>query len=92
MIAYAAASDVARSFLAKFNDAILFPVITLMMAVALLVFLWGCFEFIMGAGEPSARENGKRHIFWGIIGMVIMVSAYGILTIAAGTFGLTVPQ
>lgn len=92
MIAHAAASDVARDFLATLNDAILYPLITLMMAVALLAFLWGCFEFIMAAGEPDGRKTGKKHILWGITGMVIMVSAYGILTIAVGTFGLDVPQ
>ncbi len=92
MIAHAAASDVARDFLMKLNDAILYPLITLMMAIALLIFLWGCFEFIMAAGDPGARTTGKKHILWGIVGMVIMVSAYGILTIAVGTFGLDVPS
>ena len=93
MIAYAAeAADEARDFLKTFNNAILYPLITLMMAVALLVFLWGCFEFIMAAGDPGARTTGKKHILWGITGMVIMVSAYAILTIAAGTFGLDIPS
>jgi hypothetical protein len=92
MIAHAAAADVARSFLMKFNEAILYPLIALMMGVALLIFLWGSFEFIMNAGNDSARETGKRHIMWGIIGMVVMVSAYGILAIAVGTFGLDIPR
>jgi multidrug transporter EmrE-like cation transporter len=92
MIAYAAAADVARNFLMKLNDAILYPLISLMMAAALLVFLWGCFEFIMAAGDPGARTTGKKHILWGIVGMVVMVSAYGILTIAVGTFGLDIPR
>lgn len=87
MIAYAAASDVARGFLAKFNDAILYPLITLMMAVALLVFLWGCFEFIQNADNPAARTKGRKHILWGIVGMVVMASAYAILNIGAGTIG-----
>lgn len=87
MIAYAAASDVARGFLAKFNDAILYPLITLMMTVALVVFLWGCFEFIQNADNASARTKGRKHILWGIVGMLVMVSAYAILNVAAGTVG-----
>lgn len=88
MIAYAQeAEDVARGFLARLNDAILYPLITLMLAIALVVFLWGCFDFIRGASEPSVRTQGRKHILWGIIGMLVMVSAYSILTIAAGTFG-----
>lgn len=92
MIAYAAAADTAREFLGKFNTIILFPLITLMMTVALVIFLWGCFEFIRGAGNEATRSQGKKHILWGVVGMVVMVSAYAILTIAAGTFGLTVPE
>ena len=91
MIAYAAAEDVARGFLATLNEVIVYPLITLMLTVALVVFLWGSFQFITNAGVPAKREEGRKHIMWGIIGMLIMVSAYAILGIAAGTFGLDVP-
>ena len=91
MIAYASGADVARGFLATLNEVILYPLITLMLTVALIVFLWGGFQFIANAGNSGKREEGRRHIMWGIIGMLIMLSAYAILTIAAGTFGLDVP-
>lgn len=93
MIAHAAvATEVARGFLAQFNEIILYPLITLMMTIALLVFLWGCFEFIRHADNATARANGRQHILWGIVGMLVMVSAYAILTIAAGSFGLDLPS
>jgi len=92
MIAYAAASDVARGFLAKLNDIIIYPLITLMMAVALLVFLYGCFIFITNAANDGERSRGRQHILWGIVGMVVMVSAYAILTVATGTFDITIPN
>lgn len=91
MFAYAAPADVARGFLATLNDVIIYPLITLMMGVALLVFLYGCFEFIMNAGNDGARTQGKKHIMWGIVGFVVMVSAYAILEITTGTFGIYVP-
>lgn len=91
MFAYAAPADVARGFLATLNDVIIYPLITLMMGVALLVFLYGCFEFIVNAGNSGARETGRKHIMWGIVGFVVMVSAYAILEIATGTFGIYVP-
>lgn len=92
MIAYAAAADVAQGFLVKLNNAIIYPLITLMMAVALLVFLYGCFIFITNAANDGERSRGRQHILWGIIGMVVMVSAYAILAVATGTFGITVPS
>ncbi len=80
--------EVAVNFLARFNDVILFPLITLMVAVAFLFFLYGCFEYIINAGNESARAIGRQHILYGIIGMFVMLSAMGILQIAVGTFGL----
>lgn len=78
----------AASFVDKFNEIILFPTIALLSAVALLVFLWGVAEYFMNATSDQGREQGVKHITWGIIGLVIMLSAFAILKIAAGTFGL----
>lgn len=80
----------ARAFVQTLNEVILLPLIALLMGVAFLVFLWGCFEYIRGASNPTAREAGVKHITYGVIGLVIMISAYTILQLAAGTFGLTV--
>ena len=81
----------AENLVARINEVILFPLIALMIGVALLVFLWGAFQFVYGAGNDSSRETGRRHMFWGIIGFVVMLSALTILQIAAGTFGIQVP-
>jgi TRAP-type C4-dicarboxylate transport system permease small subunit len=90
MYTYAAtqAQAVAQNFLSRINDAILFPLITLMMAVALLVFLYGAFEYVRGADSEESRETGSQHLLYGVIGMLVMLSAMALLTIAAGTFGL----
>ena len=90
MYAYAAtqAQVVAQGFLSRINEAILFPLITLMMAIALLVFLYGAFEYVRGADNESSREEGSQHLLYGIIGMLVMLSALALLTIAAGTFEL----
>lgn len=90
MYAYAAsqAQVVAQGFLAKINEAILFPLITFMMALALLIFLYGAFEYVRGATSDKDREAGKRHLLYGTIGMLVMLSAFTLLTVAAATFGL----
>ena len=78
-------------FLNKINRYILNPIIVLMFAVALLVFIWGVFQFISNATENSAREDGKRNMLWGIVGMFIMVSVYGIIRVILSTFGFSGP-
>jgi hypothetical protein len=80
----------AAAFVDKINEIILFPLIVLLMAIAMLVFIWGGFQYVAGASEPAKREEGRRHLLWGVIGFLVMVSAYAILEVAARTFGIDV--
>ena len=82
----------AKSILTRIENAFLFPLIELMMAVALLVFLWGVYEYVLHADDESARSTGRTHMLYGIIGLLVMVSALAILTIATGTFGVSIPD
>ncbi len=84
----ATAASKAAEFVAKLNEVILFPLITLLSGVALLVFIIGCTQYLMNANNSSGREQGVKHITYSIIGLVIMMSAWAILSLAAGTFGL----
>lgn len=86
--AVSAAQYSAQCFVNKLNEAILFPLITLLLALAFLVFLFGLFEYVRDATSDAGREKGKQHILYGTIGMFIMLSAYAILSLAAGTFGI----
>lgn len=84
----ASPQDTARAFVKKLNQEILFPLIYLLMAIAFLVFVYGSAKYIMSSGNDSAQEEGRKHIMYGLIGLVVMVSALAILNLAAGTFGL----
>ncbi len=90
LVAYGAPVAAAQNMLGRIEDVILFPLMTLMMAVALLVFFWGMFQYVANADNETARETGKSHMLYGVIGFVVMVSALAILKIAAGTFQIQV--
>ena len=79
---------VLNQFLAKVVTQIVNPIILLLATGAFVVFLWGAFEFIRNAGDSGKREEGRRAIVWGIVGLVIIFGAYGIINLALGTFGL----
>ncbi len=83
-------------FIGKVNAAIINPLLALIFVAALFLFLWGGFVFILGVGSSEeARANGKRHMLWGVVGMVIMVSVFSILQIGLATFGVggqTLPE
>lgn len=64
------------------------PIILLLASCAFVLFLWGVFKFIQGAGDPTERSKGQKNILWGLVGLVIIFGAYGIINIALGTFGI----
>lgn len=80
------------TFLRAVSANILNPLIFLAFAVAFLVFFYGLFQFIANAGESSEHELGKRKIIYGLIGMFVMFSAYGLIRVVLGTFGVSPPQ
>jgi TRAP-type C4-dicarboxylate transport system permease small subunit len=68
------------------------PIILLLAAAAFVVFLWGGFQFIRNAGDETKRKEGRSAIFWGLIGLVIIFGAFGIINLALGTFGIAIPN
>ncbi len=78
--------------LLRINEFILNPLILLLFVLALVMFMWGIIEFLSGQDNEEAREKGKRNMFWGVIGMVIMFSVYGIIYTLLATFGIQEPD
>lgn len=72
----------------KILDNIVIPIIFLLIAVGVVYFLWGVVVFIQNADNPEKREEGYKHMIWGIIGIFIMVSARGIVNIITSTMGV----
>lgn len=77
---------VLNEFLGKVIVQIVNPIILLLSAGAFIVFIWGVFEFIVHAGDGDKRAEGKKAIAWGLVGLVIIFGAYGIINVALGTF------
>ncbi|MFC1756894.1 hypothetical protein ACFLZC_01920 [Patescibacteria group bacterium] len=63
----------------KIVEGIVNPALLLLGALAFLFFLYGLIEFIAGSESDEKRSTGKKHLVWGIIGMFIIASTYGII-------------
>ncbi len=72
----------------RIADYIVNPAIELAFAIAVVLFLYGVFEYFVKSNDPTARATGGQHILWGLIGMVIMFGVYGIINIIKGTIGV----
>ena len=79
------------SFLQRFSSVILNPIILLMFALSFLYFVYGVFKFLsldMNAVDKS-RQEARDSIIWGIVGMVIMFSVFGLIRFVLDTFGIS---
>lgn len=61
------------------------PIIMLLFAIGMVVFVYGVFQMILHADDADARSTGRQSMLWGVIGMFIMVSAWGIINLIANT-------
>ena len=69
-------------------DYIIDPALLIIFALGFLLFVYGLVEFLWKINGEGDTNEGKKHMVWGIVGMLIMVSVYGILDLIDNTFGL----
>lgn len=61
------------------------PIVYLIVSLSVLLFVWGVFRFIRSDGEEE-KTRGKEFMLWGIIGLFVMISIWGIVAILQSTF------
>jgi hypothetical protein len=80
------------ALLGKIATYIINPIIVLGFVVATIIFFFGIAKFIYKADSDSDRETGKKSIVYGIVGLFIMISVYGILRLVLNTFDIPIPS
>lgn len=51
----------------------------LILAAAVVYFLWNVFGYVMSAGDPDARKEKQNGVIYGVIGIAVMVSIWGLV-------------
>lgn len=86
-------SDVLDQVLGFLNTAA-----AIVIALAVVYFLWGVTQYIMKAGDEEAQKGARDTMIWGIIAIFVMVSVWGLVNLLQNTFGVqqdgaqTLPQ
>ncbi|SRR3989339_1420092 len=75
------------TFVGKISTEILNPIIAMMFAFAMAYFVYGVVSYIWNPDNEEAREKGRSSMFWGVIGMFIMVSVFGIMKFLISSIG-----
>lgn len=64
--------------------------IPLAFALCLFYFFWGVAKYIRtGAGSERAAEEGKQVMIWGLVGIFVAFSIWGIISFIQSEFNLT---
>lgn len=75
----------------KIMDNILSPIIGLLFVLAFFYFVWGVIGMVTSREDVSKMNDSKRSVLWGVVGMTIMLSVYGIIRLIANTVGVDDP-
>ncbi len=69
-------------------------IIPLLMALAVVGFIYGIIQYFMNPDNEEKRKKGKTYLLWGLIGLFVMVSIWGLVGILSDTFGIktVIPQ
>jgi hypothetical protein len=74
-----------NEILNKIIQNIVVPVIELLFVAAIVYFLFGVAKFFINGNNPAGRKDAQLHMFWGSIGLAIMLSAWGIVNFVFNT-------
>ena len=67
-------------------------VVPLIFAFAFAAFIWGVVNYFFFHGDDETRRGeGRQFIFWGILGMVVLLSVWGLVRLLLSTLGIAPP-
>ncbi|MEK7120516.1 MAG: hypothetical protein AAB840_00305 [Patescibacteria group bacterium] len=63
-------------------------IVVVIFAMSVLIIIWGIFKYIfLAQGDEKQIDESKNVMFWGIVGLFVMVSVWGLVKVLVGTFG-----
>lgn len=81
-----AAGKTLKDLITSLIGSIINPLLAVVFALALVIFLWGVLKFIQSADDSKKRDEAKNNILWGLIALVVMVSVYSLVNVLLATF------
>lgn len=76
-----------EKILANIITEVLSPLYQAVVGITILYFLYGAVRYVIELNSPDAKTTGRSHLFWGLIGLFIVLSVGGILNLLNGSLG-----
>lgn len=70
------------------SDIINIYIIPILVSIGLIVFLWGILKYVSSGDDEEKRNSGRNFMLYGVVGLFIMVSVWGLVAIINRTFGI----
>lgn len=61
-------------------------IVPLLITLATAYFLWGVLSYMMAAGDEKKLTEARYYILYGLIGLFVIVSMWGLVKLAVNTF------
>ena len=62
-------------------------ILVLLFSLITIYFIWGVVQYISAGGDDEKIAKGKKHMLWGIIGLAVVASAWGMAKIITNYLG-----
>lgn len=72
------------TFTSKIVSVIIDPLVLFLVGLTIIFFIFGFLQFFWGDDDES-RTKGRQHMLWGVIGMFVAFSVWGIIGLITGT-------
>lgn len=63
--------------------------ISIVFVLAVVLFGWGIVKFLIAAGDPAKIKDAKKFLLWGVVGMAVLASIFGLISYLQAYFGVT---
>ena len=77
-----------KCLIIDFGDLITNYLVPLIFIGAFVYFIWGVANYISHGGDQTKMKEAKKFMLWGIIGLTVMFSVWGLIKILQNTANL----
>lgn len=77
-----------ETLMKSINRVVINPIIYFLFALAMVYFLYGVAQYLLNPENEDVRKTSKSHMFYGVIGLFVMVAVFGIMQIILNTLGV----
>ncbi len=78
-----------KDLVSRIVNCLLTPFVVLLLSCSIIIFIIGIFKFIGTESSVEDKTSGRLFIFWGIVGIFVIISLWGLVNVLQNEFNLS---